>query len=313
MQFIKKEDLYSNFINSLKSPETKKEYSYFLKVFMRFHNITSFSNMLENPEQKIRVYLIETSKRNLSKTHFGIMLAALRNFYEMNDIDNIKWNKLKRFIGETKAPHKDRAYSHEEILTLVNNCNLKMKAIILLLASSGIRVGALPNLKLSHLERKNDLYKISVYEGQKGKGHYITFCTPEASKKKLTFIYSIENARGEKLSPESPLFRKDFDSQFREQARNKVEPIRLGGFTLGLHRLLIKTGVKQVNHVEPRSRKEVKLAHGLRKFFITQLVNAQIFEIIIKKLSGHSNDNDMTFLYSRQTDVELLAAILQCH
>ena len=233
------------------------------------------------------------------------MLATLRNFYEMNDIDNIKWNKLKRFVGETKAPHKDRAYTHEEILTLVNNCNLKMKAIILLLASSGIRVGALPNLKLSHLERKNDLYKISVYEGQKGKGHYFTFCTPEAALQ-IDFYLQYRERSGEKLRPESPLFRKDFDSQFHEQVRNKVEPIRLGGFTLGLHRLLIKTGLKQVNHVDPRRRKEVKLAHGFRKFFITQLVNAQIFEIIIKKLSGHCNDNDMTLLYSRQIDNELL-------
>src|SRR6476619_2876444 len=112
MQSLKEENLYSNFINSLKSPATKKEYSYFLKVFMKFHNMQTFSSMLENPEQTIRESLIDTSTRNLSKTHFGIMLATLRNFYEMNDIDNIKWNKLKRFVGETKAPHKDRAYTH---------------------------------------------------------------------------------------------------------------------------------------------------------------------------------------------------------
>ena len=52
---------------------------------------------------------------------------------------------------------------------------------------------------------------------QKGKGHYITFSQPE--QKKLTFIYSIEN--GEKLSPESPLFRKILIHNFMNKLETK--------------------------------------------------------------------------------------------
>jgi hypothetical protein len=58
---------------------------------------------------------------------------------------------------------------------------MKLKAIILLMVSSGCRLGAL-GMKVGHLKRMGDLYKISVYEGQKGRGKYYTFCTPEAAK-----------------------------------------------------------------------------------------------------------------------------------
>jgi hypothetical protein len=54
-----------------------------------------------------------------------------------------------------------------------------MKNIILLMASSGLRVGAIPLLKLRHLEKIDSIYKITVYEG--ANEQYYTFCTPECA------------------------------------------------------------------------------------------------------------------------------------
>ena len=47
----------------------------------------------------------------------------------MNDVENIKWRKLKRYIGEEIPEHEDRCYTHEEIHTLVKNASLKLKAL----------------------------------------------------------------------------------------------------------------------------------------------------------------------------------------
>ena len=54
------------------------------------------------------------------------------------------------------------------------------------MASTGMRVGALPELKLKHLKRcrvdnNNHIYKIQVYASSK-KYSYITFCTPECAQ-----------------------------------------------------------------------------------------------------------------------------------
>ena len=179
----KQEDLYSNFINSLKSPETKKNYSYALKKYMDFHNMKEYSDLMRvDREQKIKEYVIFLQKKGVSKSWFMLLFASLKNFYEMNDVEDIKWRKLKRYIGEEQPKHEDRRYTDEEIHKLVQNANLKLKATILLMASSGMRIGALPFLLKSHLERRGDLYKINVYKGLKGKGQYYTFCTPESGK-----------------------------------------------------------------------------------------------------------------------------------
>jgi site-specific recombinase XerD len=57
--------------------------------------------------------------------------------------------------------------------------DLRMKVMILLMASSGMRIGALPSLRLRNLERIDSIYKVTVYEGTNSS--YYTFCTPECS------------------------------------------------------------------------------------------------------------------------------------
>jgi hypothetical protein len=44
----KEEDVYFNFINSLKSEITKKIYEYYIKSFMKFCNVTKLSDLLGN-------------------------------------------------------------------------------------------------------------------------------------------------------------------------------------------------------------------------------------------------------------------------
>lgn len=306
-------EIYSNFIDSLKSQATKKVYAHFLNVFMKFHQVPEgdYAALFVDPERKIKQYFVEASKKDYSKIHFRVLTAALRNFYLMNDCESINWDKVKRFIGETKPPGQDRAYSHEEILTLVQSApSLKMRAIITLMAASGLRVSAVTNLRLCHLQKIGDLYKISVYEGQKGKGHYTTFCTPEAAQLIDKYL-DFRKRCGEPLQPDSILFRKDFDSQFHEEARNHVEPMTAHAIKTNLQRLLVKTGLREVDHVSPYKRHDTKTTHALRKFFVTQLVNADIHETIIKKLSGHKLNNDMTYVYSKQTEETLLESYLK--
>ena len=71
---------------------------------------------------------------------------------------------------------------------------------------------------------------------------------------------------------------------------------------------LINSGLRTIDHVNSsRNRKEVKMTHGFRKFFETMLVNTGIHETIIRKLTGHSDNGNLTQLYSKQTEDEMLA------
>ena len=274
---------------------------------MAYHNITDYSSLIiTDREEKIKQYIIHLRSKEASKSQFRILFATLKNFYEMNDVEDIKWRKLRRYVGEEIPEHEDRRYSHEEIYKLVQSANIKLKATILLMSSSGMRIGALPPLKTGHLERRGDIYKISVYKGLKGKGQYYTFCTPECAKAIDDYLEYRERC-GEKITPDSPLFRKDFDTEIHEQARNAIRLWVKGSIAQSLRRLLIVNGLVEVDHINPTSHKEVKASHGFRKFFETMLVNSNIHEIIIRKLTGHSDKTNLTQLYSKQNEEEMLA------
>ena len=54
----------------------------------------------------------------------------------------------------------------------------------MILASTGIRVGALRTLRVGDLEKIDEIYKVRVYSGDKEE--YITFTTIESAKEIVT-------------------------------------------------------------------------------------------------------------------------------
>jgi len=90
------------------------------------------------------------------------------------------------FKGEYTRKVVYRAYTDKQIKKILDVSDLRAKTIVLLMASSGLRIGALPDIRIRNLEKINNIYKITVYEGSNSQ--YFTFCTPECS---LTSRFSI--------------------------------------------------------------------------------------------------------------------------
>ena len=145
-------------------------------------------------------------------------MCALIMFYEINDII-IRKKKISRFLGEESTrKNKDRAYTIEEIRKLLDHASIRDKALVLLLASTGMRIGAIENLMLKHLAKKvpsnrssnhPHLYRITVYENTREE--YNTYCTPECAAAIGAYLDYRKRNGGERLTPESPLFRENFD------------------------------------------------------------------------------------------------------
>lgn len=303
------ERIYSNFINSLRSPVTKEQNANALKHYMKFHNLSNYSELVSMSSSQIfeyiKSFIISMVERGCSTPNMDSHIYALKNFYDMNDIEDIRWRKLKRFRGEQTEPYESRRYLHEEIQSLLNICDLRMKASTLLMCSGGLRVGALEPLLVSHLERKGDLYKINVYKGLKGKGKYFTFCTPECAKAIDTYL-EFRKRCGEKIGPDSPLFRKDFDTELSEDARKNVYPWGYDAIKKAYHVRLVKAGLRTVDHVNKVNRKEVKMTHGFRFFFKSQLVLAKVDPDLRELLLGHSPLKDLKLVYTKMTEDEML-------
>ena len=100
----------------------------------------------------------------------------------MNDIQ-LNWDKIRSYQGDADKQTEDRPYTHSEIQTLLSASKPRDKAIILVMASGGLRVGAIETLRIKDLEPldKHNIYKINVYATSR-RSKYFTFCTPECRK-----------------------------------------------------------------------------------------------------------------------------------
>ena len=254
------QDIYSNFYDSIASKFTKSGYANTLKHFMIFSKIDKYSDLLSLPNifDSIKSYILYLKDKGLSSRTITTKLFALKCFYEMNNIEDIRWKKLKRFRGEDNI-NEDRGYTHEEIQQILNVADLRTKAVILLLASSGIRMGALSYLKVGSIEN----HKISVYE--KSPQKYITFMTPEAKSAIDNYLQFRERC-GEHITNESPLFRSEFNINLPNVG---VKPLGREGHHRHLYLVLIKSGLRQINK-GTYIRRNVMMIHGFRKFFKTQ-------------------------------------------
>jgi integrase len=284
------------FLESIKSEQTRRVYIVYLNKWMEYLGAKkNFAGLDPRKiEQSIIDYIIllkKIKKYSAVQNYVSPILA----FYKINDVV-LNTNKIQRFMPDKRKSNKDRSYTHEEIHRLLNAADERMRAVILLLSSSGVRVGAIPNLRLRNIEKieintEAIIYKITVYEGNKEE--YFTFTTPECSAAIDNYL-AMRSRYGEKLLPNSFLIREQFD--IRDPFAIS-KPVKIGT-ALTLSNKIIDLGIrcglrkKQVltestKYLGSSFRKDVPIAHGSRKFFTTQLINSKVNPEIREMLLGH--------------------------
>jgi integrase len=139
--------------------------------------------------------------------------AAVLAFYKINDVV-LNVPKINKFIPLQSRVRKDRAYTHEEISKILEFADERMRVVILLMVSAGIRRGALPYLRLRNLE--DNSRKLTVYENENDE--YFTFITPECQQALSSYL-DIRARYGEKLDKNSFLIREHFNKRDQFRAR----------------------------------------------------------------------------------------------
>ena len=95
-------------------------------------------------------------------------LAGVQSFLESNDIV-LNWKKIAKYYPE-QVSNNLRAYTREEIAKLLSIADLRDRCLILLMASTGMRVGAIKSLRLKHLttlQDQNNIGLLNVYPESK--------------------------------------------------------------------------------------------------------------------------------------------------
>ena len=283
---------YDNFKDSLKTEVTQFVYTNSLKRFLTFNKLTDPQQLVTIPsdtlEDMIKNHSIYLQKEIKSPSQAMNFQSALKHFCRMNKIRGVEWDLLHEYKGKTAKSTKygqdrDDAYTHEQINKVLSVCNLRSRAIVLIYCSTGIRLSALPPMKLRNIQKLGDSYKFTVYENDE---EYYALCTPECAAA-IDAYFQFRERYFEQLTPESPLIREEFDTV--SLIRKKPKHVTSAAIQWTISQLFNKVGIREIDHVEGgfRKRKKVKLIHGFRKFFKTQLLQSHVDTTIRKMLMGH--------------------------
>ena len=218
---------------------------------------------------------------------------------------------------------RDQAYSTKQIQTALQNADHRTRMIILLLASTGCRVGSLPALTLGNLTKIADfcLYRITFYEGTNNE--YYSFTTRECASTGIDSYLLFRQRCGEKIffnetaqkwePANTPLIRIQFDVNDLLQVRYP-KPTTLSTLRTSLTSQLVKCGLRQIEHpTAPNStkrvRKAISLSNGFRKHVISTFIEAELNHEIRELLVDHSTMLDRN--YFRPTEDQVLQEYLK--
>jgi integrase len=299
------------FEQSIKSEYTRKVYIVCLKKYFQFPGSSKFvecDHMTDprNVEKHIIDYIISLKKEGKGYSGIKNYVSAISKYYKVKDV-YLNTNKISQFLPEFKKSKKDRSYRYEEIQKLLEIADERMRVVILLLASTGMRIGAIPDLRLGNIEQVSTesgsdlpIHKITGYENTNDE--YITFTTPECTTAIHNYL-KMRERYGERLTKDCFLIREQFNTR-DPFAISKCKRVKANTLTRKLIDLAERSGIRQKEVLEAGKniaaiRKDVPICHGFRKFFSSQLVEAEpnVKPELRWRLEGHGlKANDAAYV-----------------
>lgn len=274
------------FLESMKSEKTRTTYRYALDRFVKWTGITG--ELKDLPAQDIQDKLIEFTIYSKTKTRSwqNIVISAVQKYCEAFDIE-LRFKKVRNYLNDDETNTDDRPYTVEEVQKLLDASDIRKKAVILLLTSSGIRADAVHTLRIKDLTKIENVFLIWVYATSK-KSRYYVLTTPEATQALEAYLHYRE-INGETILPTSPLIREEFNPNHA----NKPKALTTSGLNGLILRLLRKNGFRTG---KKDGRYEVHQMHGFRKLFRKALYQGGVKDVVTKKLMGQSIGLDHNYL-----------------
>jgi len=303
------ENVYANFLDYMKSSETKRMYVRNLRKFLNLIPNKIFEDYLgESPKSReiedlsnsfaslakkdikatkqiIKSYIKESKKeveaKKFNPSIVKSRIKPIKALLAANEID-ISWTMInKMFPREVRS--EDRTYTKEEIQDMLEQCtNLIDKLIILMFSSGGFRLESWDYFcwkDVVFFSDGDNGYKgaaLRVYRGDPEE--YWTFITPEACKILQLYKEEWKSRFLQYPSDDDPLIasaRFDFPHRLHQK-----------GVRARVDKIVTKIGLRD-QHKKGQRRYEVQLDHGFRKYFNTMLRRAKVNYLDKEDMMGH--------------------------
>jgi len=284
--------------NSIKSEQTRIQYNYQLKRFVNFCRLKEFDSLLSIDSKTVQTmledYIIDMKPR-LKPGTIKVAIAAIELYFVVNDKVDINFRKLRKLIPSQGKPSGRKAWSTENVQTMLNNTlEIRSKAIIHLMASTGCRVGAISDLTMSDVVDIEEGCKVITFYRDDSE-EYLGFLTPEASECLDSYLEQ-RRRDGEIFNESTPVF--------RNQYRFGSEPVKAMSVTSMANMVKRILRLANLRGVKTGQRYDIQQNHGFRKRFNTILkMNSDISPAITEKLMGHKINLDGVYFVPEISDL----------
>jgi site-specific recombinase XerD/uncharacterized coiled-coil protein SlyX len=299
-----------------KAQSTRTKYQEYFQKFCAFANKTpnelieqrKIDLKADDPREQRRIefllrgFMVHLKDDGLSSSTQMIAFAAVKSFFESNEYPlRTKRNDYPK--GEHLGSRVITKQVIKEILENPRNMKdkLKVKALVMALKDSGLRVSDVANLNYSHvseaLEKGLEFIPLTLVT-QKSKTVAKTFLGPEAVN--ALKLYMAERRKGTRhIAPETitsacPLFRINLNFN------GKVKRVTPGSITSLIKFQCGKTGQQKLS------------AHSFRKFLQTNLDVAGVSPNLIDQMLGHKLPNSRD-AYSLPSEEQLLKTYMDAY
>lgn len=221
--------------------------------------------------ERLSLALVDKVSRNTLRNY----LQGARSFLVANGVPK---EAFEDFEGpKVWISHVDRVPSRDELRLLLMNADARGKAMVAFMASSGVRINTLCELKLGDVDLSAEIPSVRVPPAsEKERRGYTTFATPEAKRFLIAYLSQRED-RGEELAPKSPLFAGRSGGKLTHAAVWQI-----------LDRLFRKSGLKVRERGADQRRLRYEIhPYVLRKWFKTRLEAAGLGRAFVEYFMGH--------------------------
>lgn len=251
-----------------RSQNTEDTYLKGLLKFFSHAGISDPDEFLENiksgsldANEMYRGFVVNLASSELAPKSVASWSAALKKFLSANGVEITKKVPIKIY-----NVHEDILPSREDLRKSLEVSETKARVCILIMASSGLRIGELHQLKLGDVDfgKSPPLIRIKAAGAKERKGR-ITFISDEAKKMLQEYLATRKNT-----DPGSPLIAKG------------------NGKTMSYQNLqfILNNVFRKISSKEGKRYK--MHPHALRKWFKTQMIAAGVPGPIVDRLTGHA-------------------------
>lgn len=270
--------------------ETKRNYEIFIRQYFKIikKDPNTYFNKQNDYTKDIRKYFIFEQKNTRKSQRLAI--AAIKSFLktmapETKHLDI--WDTLREELKGAKPTSDEYVPDYHEIKKILNYCDLRIRAAVLVAASSGIRIKELVSIEKRDVHFDETPVRINIREEiTKNRQPRTTFITPEAAE--VLQQWMDEKEPYLKDCHKSMNFPNAVKIDYLNDPR--IFPFHMNAIRNGFHSAARKAGYDSVTKFRGDKGKEIVRErmslhfHCLRKSFRQYLGKTDLAE----ELMGHS-------------------------